>query len=113
MGSNQMVLACAFNAMRAEVTKFEATLVALGDRDLEAWEVETIRGATRAWSSDGSLDDASPTTRRDDPNAAPKGSRGHEPSGSGIRAFAAVFFAAAHITTAAFRSAVSVTRNRS
>ena len=43
MGSNQMVLACAFNAMRAEVTKFEATLVALGDRDLEAWEAETIK----------------------------------------------------------------------
>ena len=43
VGKDQMVLACAFNAMRAEVTKFEATLVALGDRDLEAWEVETIK----------------------------------------------------------------------
>ena len=43
MGPDQMVLACAFNAMRAEVTKFEATLVALGDRDLEAWEAETIK----------------------------------------------------------------------
>ena len=32
MGSNQMVLACAFNAMRAEVTKFEATLVGRGRR---------------------------------------------------------------------------------
>ena len=43
VGPDQMVLACAFNAMRAEVTKFEATLVALGDRDLEAWEAETIK----------------------------------------------------------------------
>ena len=43
VGPDQMVLACAFNAMRAEVTKFEATLVALGDRDLEAWEAEMIK----------------------------------------------------------------------
>ena len=71
------------------------------------------QGATRAWSYDGSLDDASPTTRRDDPNAAPKGSRGHEPSGSGIRAFAGRFFAQHIITTAAVSVGRFVTRNRS
>ena len=53
VGPDQMVLACAFNAMRAEVTKFEATLVALGDRDLEAWEAETIkvRRARGCWNA--------------------------------------------------------------
>jgi len=60
VGPDQMVLACAFNAMRAEVTKFEATLVALGDRDLEAWEAETIK-VRRAR---GRLTVASTTPRR-------------------------------------------------
>ena len=53
------------------------------------------QGATRAWSSDGSLDDASPTTPGQPKRGPEEGfKRGHEPSGSGIRAFAGRFFVA-------------------
>lgn len=107
MGSNQMVLACAFNAMRAEVTKFEATLVALGDRDLEAWEVETIQ-VRRAR---GRLTVASTTPRRPRDGTTQTRPRGvQEDTNRRVRGFALspAFFFAAHISRQLlFRSAVS------
>lgn len=101
VGPDQMVLACAFNAMRAEVTKFEATLVALGDRDLEAWEAETIK-VRRAR---GRLTVASTTPRRprrDNPNAAPR-RVSKEDTNRRVRGFAlsrAVFSSRKHSTKA-------------
>ena len=96
VGPDQMVLACAFNAMRAEVTKFEATLVALGDRDLEAWEAETIkvRRARGRLTPRRRLADHATGRPKRGPEEGFK--RGHEPSGSGIRAFAGRFFVAQH-----------------
>ena len=92
VGPDQMVLACAFNAMRAEVTKFEATLVALGDRDLEAWEAETIkvRRARGRLTPRRRLADHATGRPKRGPEEGFK--RGHEPSGSGIRAKRGPFF---------------------
>ena len=79
VGPDQMVLACAFNAMRAEVTKFEATLVALGDRDPEAWELETIEVRHARGRPDSRT---TPRRRRDRTTQTRRRVSGHEPSGS-------------------------------
>ena len=93
VGPDQMVLACAFNAMRAEVTKFEATLVALGDRDLEAWEVETIKvRRARGRTTVASTTPRRPRDGTTQTRPAEGFQRGHEPSGSGIRAKRGPFF---------------------
>ena len=43
ISSDQMVYSLLQNALRAEATKFEATLFALGDRTLTTWEAGTIK----------------------------------------------------------------------
>ena len=109
VGPDQMVLACAFNAMRAEVTKFEATLVALGDRDLEAWEAETIkvrRARGRLTPRRRLADHATGRPKR----GPPKGFK--EDTNRRVRGFAQnagrfFYCRRAHITTAAVSSAVS------
>ena len=46
--SDQHTLNLMHNAIRAEVTKFEALLFRLGDRELKKWEMDAIKVRLRA-----------------------------------------------------------------